>query len=92
MSKQKLSPEAKAAKKKRDLEAANSRYRERMRADTQKKRRNAEKKHGKAWLKGKDYDHEDGHFESVKRNRGNDGNGTKSEGSLKRNRSKRKKK
>jgi hypothetical protein len=29
---------------------------------------------------GKDYDHEDGKFESIKRNRGNDGNGTKSEG------------
>jgi hypothetical protein len=26
-----------------------------------------------------DYDHEDGRFESVNQNRGNDGNGTKSE-------------
>ena len=30
-------------------------------------------------LAGLDYDHEDKKFESVKRNRGNDGNGTKTE-------------
>ena len=30
-------------------------------------------------MKKIDYDHEDGKFESVKRNRGNDGNGTKKE-------------
>ena len=29
--------------------------------------------------KGKDYDHEDGRFESVKQNRGNEGEGTKKE-------------
>ena len=29
--------------------------------------------------KGKDWDHEDGRWESAKQNRGNDGNGTKSE-------------
>ena len=29
--------------------------------------------------KGKDYDHKDGRFESVKQNRGNDGEGTKKE-------------
>lgn len=90
MAKQKLSPKARAAKKKRDLAAANTRRREIMRAENQRKRR-AAKKNG-VNIDGKDYDHEDGHFESVKRNRGNDGNGTKSEGSLKRNRSKRKKK
>jgi hypothetical protein len=28
---------------------------------------------------GKDYDHKDGRFESVKQNRGNEGKGTKSE-------------
>ena len=30
-------------------------------------------------LKGKDYDHKDGKFKSVKANRGNDGIGTKKE-------------
>ena len=29
--------------------------------------------------KGMDYDHEDGRFESVKQNRGNEGEGTKKE-------------
>lgn len=29
--------------------------------------------------KGKDWDHEDGRFESVKQNRGNEGEGTKKE-------------
>jgi hypothetical protein len=29
--------------------------------------------------KGKDYDHEDGRFESVRQNRGNEGEGTKKE-------------
>ena len=29
--------------------------------------------------KGKDYDHEDSRFESVKQNRGNEGEGTKKE-------------
>jgi len=29
--------------------------------------------------KGKDYDHKDGRFESVKQNRGNEGEGTKKE-------------
>jgi len=31
------------------------------------------------FLVGKDYDHKDGKFKSVKANRGNDGNGTKKE-------------
>ena len=57
-------------------------------AENQRKRRAAAKKHGKSWLKGKDYDHDDKRFESVKANRGNDGNGTKKEG----NKTKRKKK
>ena len=93
MGKQKLSKKAAAAKKARDLAAAKTPARRRKKAENQRKRRAAAKKYGKAWLKGKDYDHEDGKFESVKRNRGNDGNGTKSEGkkSLMRRRTKRKK-
>ena len=51
-----------------------------MKRDNYEKRKEAEKKFGKLWLLGKDYDHEDGKFESVKRNRGNDGNGTKKDG------------
>ena len=35
------------------------------------------RKHPKG--KGMDYDHEDGRFESVKQNRGNEGEGTKKE-------------
>ena len=31
-------------------------------------------------IKGKDYDHKDGRFKSIKANRGNDGKGTKREG------------
>jgi hypothetical protein len=73
--KQKLSPKASAAKKVRDLAAANSPYRKKLRADSQKKRR----KESPAFLKGKDYDHKDNKFKSVKDNRGNDGEGTKKE-------------
>ena len=68
---------AKTAKKKRDLKYANSRSREIKRADSQKKRR-AAKKRGKN-IKGKDYDHKDQKFKSIKKNRGNDGKGTKKE-------------
>ena len=80
MVKQKLSPKAAKAKAVRDLKIAKTPERRAKKADNQVKRRAAEKKHGKLWLLGKDYDHEDGKFESIKRNRGNDGNGTKSEG------------
>lgn len=76
----KLSPKAKRDKAKRDLKAAKTPARRAKKAENQRKRRAAAKKHGKSWLKGKDYDHEDKKFESVKRNRGNDGNGTKKEG------------
>ena len=76
----KLSLKAKRDKAKRDLKAAKTPARRKKKAENQRKRRAAVKKHGKAWLKGKDYDHEDKKFESVKRNRGNDGNGTKKEG------------
>ena len=83
-----LSPQAKRDKAKRDLKAAKTPARKAKKAENQRKRRAAAKKHGKSWLKGKDYDHDDKRFESVKANRGNDGNGTKKEG----NKTKRKKK
>ena len=72
---QKLSKRAKAAKRKRDLATANTRKREKMRAENQKKRRKAIKK-GKN-IKGKDYDHTKKRFVSVKANRGGHGRGTK---------------
>ena len=75
--KRKLSRKAKTAKKKRDLAAANTRRRERMRAENQRKRR-AAKKAGKS-LKGKDYDHKTRRFTSIKANRGNRGHGTRKE-------------
>ena len=75
-----LSPQAKRDKAKRDLKAAKTPARRAKKAENQRKRRAAEKKHGKSWLKGKDYDHDDKRFESVKANRGNDGKGTKKEG------------
>lgn len=74
---QKLSLKARAAKAARDLRYANSTDRKQKRADSQKKRR-AAKKAGRS-LTGKDYDHKDGKFKSVKANRGNDGKGTKRE-------------
>jgi|TARA_Y100000033_G_scaffold38433_1_gene37692 hypothetical protein len=72
---QKLSTKARAAKKKRDLAAANTRKREKMRAENQRKRRKAIKK-GKN-IKKKDYDHTKKKFVSVKANRGGHGRGTK---------------
>jgi hypothetical protein len=75
-----LSPQAKRNKAKRDLAAAKTPARRKKKAENQRKRRAAVKKHGVSWLKGKDYDHDDKRFESVKANRGNDGNGTKKEG------------
>ena len=77
MAKQKLSPKAAADKKKRDLAFAKSFARKRKKAENQRKRREAIKE-GKN-IKGKDYDHKDRKFKSVKANRGNDGNGTKKE-------------
>ena len=82
MAKQKLSPEAKLAKARRDLRYANTRDREIKRADAQKKRR-AAKKEG-VNLDGKDYDHNTGRFTSVAHNRGgtqakNKPDGTKQE-------------
>ena len=72
---QKLSKRAKAAKRKRDLATANTRKREKMRAENQRKRRKAIKQ-GKN-IKGKDYDHTKKRFVSVKANRGGHGRGTK---------------
>ena len=72
---QKLSLRALVAKRKRDLAAANTPRREKMRAENQRKRRKAIKK-GKN-IKKKDYDHTKKKFVSVKANRGGHGRGTK---------------
>ena len=72
---QKLTSRALVAKRKRDLAAANTRRREKMRAENQKKRRKAIKA-GKN-IKGKDYDHTKKRFVSVKANRGGHGKGTR---------------
>ena len=77
MPKQKLSLKAKIAKKKRDLAAANTDRRKKMRAENQRKRRAAIKA-GKN-IKGKDYDHKTKRFISIKANRGNRGHGTRNE-------------
>jgi hypothetical protein len=75
--KQKLSPKAAANKKKRDLAFAKTFSRKRKKAENQRLRRAAIKS-GRN-IKGKDYDHKDGKFKSIKANRGNDGKGTKKE-------------
>ena len=77
MAKQKLSSKARAAKKKRDLAFAKTFARKRKKAENQRKRRKAIKE-GKN-IKGKDYDHKNKKFVSVKKNRGNYGKGTKKE-------------
>ena len=74
---QKLSPKAKAAKKKRDLAFAKTFARKRKKAENQRKRRAAIKA-GKD-VRGKDYDHKKKKFVSIKKNRGNYGKGTKKE-------------
>jgi hypothetical protein len=74
---QKLTRKARAAKAKRDLRYAKSKDRKWKKADSQKKRR-AAKKAGRS-LTGKDYDHKDSKFKTIKKNRGNDGKGTKKE-------------
>ena len=75
---QKLSPKAAADKKERDLAFAKTFARKRKKAENQRRRRTAIK--NGVDIKGKDYDHKDKKFKSVKANRGNDGKGTKSEG------------
>ena len=77
MAKQKLTATAKRQKAIRDKKAAMT-GRRKKKAENQRKRR-AAKKAGKN-IKGKDYDHKDNKFKSVKANRGNDGKGTKQEG------------
>jgi|TARA_R100001126_G_scaffold83944_1_gene52293 hypothetical protein len=72
---QKLTSRALAAKRKRDLAAANTRRREKMRAENQRKRRKALKA-GKN-IKNKDYDHTKKRFVSIKANRGGHGKGTR---------------
>ena len=78
MAKQKLSPKARAAKKRRDLAFAKTFARKRKKAENQRLRR-AAKKAGKN-IKGKDYDHKTKKFISIKSTRGNRGRGTKKEG------------
>ena len=74
---QKLSAIAAAAKARRDKKRA-------MRADRKAKKADSQKKHrDNPSMKGKDYDHKDGKFKSVKNNRGNDGEGTTKEGKKK---------
>ena len=77
-SKQKLSAKAAKAKAIRDKKCAMTPDRKRKKAHSQRVRRAAIKK-GKN-IKGKDWDHKDGRFETIARNRANDGKGTKREG------------
>jgi|TARA_Y100001973_G_scaffold49452_1_gene73550 hypothetical protein len=77
MAKQKLTPTAKRMKALRDKKAAMTPDRRAKKAENQRKRRSA-KKAGKD-INGKDYDHKDRKFKSIKANRGNDGKGTKKE-------------
>ena len=72
---QKLSKKAAAAKRQRDLAAALTPRRRKMKAENQRKRRAAIKA-GKN-IKGKDYDHTKKKFVSVKANRGGHGKGTR---------------
>jgi hypothetical protein len=77
MAKQNLTPTAKRMKAARDKRAAMTPNRRKKKAENQRKRRAAIKA-GKN-INGKDYDHKDKKFKSVKANRGNDGKGTKKE-------------
>ena len=74
---QKLSAIGRRTKLARDLAAAKTPNRRKKKAENQRLRR-AAKKAG-VTLKGKDYDHKEKKFKSVKANRGNDGKGTKNE-------------
>ena len=81
MAKQKLSYQASIDKAERDLDYANSREREKKRAQTQKKRRGLKKKGFN--LRNKDVHHSPSGelvLASVRNNRGNFGKGTKREG------------
>ena len=74
---QKLTATARRMKAIRDKRAAMTAGRRKKKADSQRKRRKAIKE-GKN-IEGKDYDHKDRKFKSIKANRGNDGKGTKKE-------------
>lgn len=76
--KQRLSAQARRDKAARDLAYAKTPARRAKKADSQRRRRKAEK-NGQD-IAGKDFDHKDGRFKSVAANRGNDGKGTKKEG------------
>jgi len=78
MAKQKLTATARRMKAIRDKRAAMTPARRKKKAENQRKRRSALK--SGINIEGKDYDHKDGRFKSIKANRGNDGNGTKKEG------------
>tara|TARA_R110002153_G_scaffold52863_2_gene147915 strand:- start:233 stop:481 length:249 start_codon:yes stop_codon:yes gene_type:complete len=82
MGKQKLSAKAAKDKADRDLAAAKTTDRKKKKAENQVLRRKVKKEGFN--LFGLDFDHEDNKFESIKRNRGNDGNGTRKEGKRKR--------
>ena len=73
--KQKLSPKAAKAKAERDLAFAKTDERRAKKAHSQRMRRK-DPVNGN----GKDWDHEDGRWESIRQNRGNEGEGTKKEG------------
>ena len=75
---QKLSATARRDKLARDLAYAKTPARRQKKAENQRLRRAAIKAGQN--IGGKDYDHKDKRFESVKANRGNDGQGTKKEG------------
>ena len=72
---QKLSPAARKKKAARDLAYALTPRRRAMKAETQKKRRDAIKKGIN--IRGKDWDHNKKKFVSVAANRGGHGKGTK---------------
>ena len=78
MPKQKLSPKAAAAKKKRDLAYAKTPARKAKKAHAQRMRNKAGSK-----ANGMDWDHKDKCWEKPSKNRGNDGEGTKKEGGKK---------
>ena len=77
-SKQKLSPAARKRKAGRDLAYAKTADRKAKKAHAQRERRKAVRRGVN--VKGKDWDHKDKRWETIARNRANDGKGTKSEG------------
>ena len=74
---QNLSPTAKRQKAIRDKRMAMTTDRKAKKAENQRKHR------ANPGMKGKDYDHKTSSFTSVKKNRGNSGEGTKKESGAK---------